>query len=128
MFVFFSLALVKRCAELKAFEKKEITSTPGRDYGTVDYDVLMGMGISSAMLSVLMFCFYVNSNVLADQYQAPTILWLIVPALSYWLMRMWVKTNRDEMHDDPIVFSLKDKGSLVTIGFIGLTALLAQVL
>ena len=128
MFVFLSLALIKRCAELKSFEEQNKTHAIGRDYNVLDYSVLMNLGTSSAMLSVLMFCFYVNSNVLTNQYQQPTLLWLIVPALCYWLMRMWIKMHRGEMHDDPIVFSLKDKGSLITIGFIGLIALLAQLL
>ncbi len=128
MFVFLSLAIIKRCAELKSFEGEEKTNAKGRDYGIADYNVLMSLGTSSALLSVLMFVFYTNSNILTNQYQKPTILWLIVPALSYWLIRMWVKTNRGEMHDDPIVFSLRDKGSLVTIGFIILIALMAQAL
>jgi 4-hydroxybenzoate polyprenyltransferase len=128
MFVFLSLALIKRCAELKSLEETTKVRTTGRDYHVEDYIVLMSIGTSSAMLSILMFCFYVNSNVLADQYQQPTLLWLILPALCYWMMRMWIKTHRGEMHDDPIVFSLKDKGSIITIGFMGLIALLAQVL
>ena len=128
MFIFLSLALIKRCAELKSFEGQNKTHAIGRDYSVLDYSVLMNLGTSSAMLSVLMFCFYVNSNILTDQYQQPTLLWLIVPALCYWLIRMWIKMHRGEMHDDPIVFSLKDKGSLITIGFIGLIALLAQLL
>jgi 4-hydroxybenzoate polyprenyltransferase len=128
MFVFLSLAIIKRCAELKSLEKTTKVITTGRDYHVEDYMVLMSIGTSSAMLSILMFCFYVNSNVLADQYQQPTMLWLILPALCYWMMRMWIKTHRGEMHDDPIVFSLKDKGSTITIGFMGLIALLAQVL
>ena len=128
MFLFLSLALVKRCAELKSFDGIERTHSKGRDYSIRDYSLLMTLGTSSALMSVLMFCFYVNSNVLAEQYQRPTLLWVIIPALCYWIMRMWIKTDRGEMHDDPIVFSLKDKGSLITIGFIGLISLLAQVL
>jgi len=80
------------------------------------------------MLAVLMLCFYINNNVLTNQYQQPDILWLIVPALCYWLMRIWIKTHRGEMHDDPIVFSLNDRGSLVTVGFCGLIAIAAQIL
>ena len=128
MFVFLSLALVKRCAELKSFEEENAKMARGRDYNVNDYSLLMSFGTSSALLSVLMFCFYTNSNVLNNQYQEPTVLWLIVPALSYWLMRMWVKTHRGEMHDDPIVFSLRDGGSIFTIGFIVVITLLAQLL
>jgi 4-hydroxybenzoate polyprenyltransferase len=128
MFIFLSLALVKRCGELKSLADQNTSQVKGRDYNTNDYNVLMNLGTSSAMLSVLMFCFYVNSNVLNNQYQEPTILWLIVPALCYWLMRMWVDTNRGKMHDDPIIYSLRDRGSLITIGFIGIVALMAQLL
>jgi 4-hydroxybenzoate polyprenyltransferase len=99
----------------------------GRDYTIDDYAVLKSFGTSTAMLAVLMFCFYINNSVLINQYQQPNILWLIVPALCYWLMRVWIKTHRGEMHDDPIVFSLKDRGSLVTIIFCGFVAILAQL-
>ena len=128
MFIFLSLAMIKRCAELKLLEGERKVQTSGRDYHVEDYLVLMSLGTSSAMLSILMFCFYVNNNVLTDQYQQPELLWLVLPALCYWMMRMWIKTHRGEMRDDPIVFSLKDKGSVVTIGFIGVIALLAQIL
>ncbi|MDP5132709.1 MAG: UbiA family prenyltransferase [Paraglaciecola sp.] len=127
MLIFLSLALVKRCAELKGLELSGKSSTAGRDYTSSDYSILQSFGSSSSFLSVLIFCFYVNNNVISDQYQTPTVLWLILPALTYWLMRMWIKTNRGEMHDDPIVFSLKDKGSLITIGFMGMITLLAQI-
>ncbi|NRA83853.1 MAG: UbiA family prenyltransferase [Gammaproteobacteria bacterium] len=128
MFVFFSLAIIKRCTELKSLMGTARTNTSGRDYHVDDYLVLMSIGTSSAMLSVLMFCFYVNSNVLSNQYQQPQLLWLVVPALCYWMMRMWIKVHRGEMHDDPIVFSLKDRGSLMTIGFMGVIAVVAQIL
>ncbi len=128
MFIFFSLAIIKRCAELRVIEKSEKIKVVGRDYNADDYHLLVSVGVSSSMLAVLMFCFYINSNVLTNQYQEPTLLWLAVPALTYWIMRMWIKTHRNEMHDDPIVFSLKDFGSIVTIGFIGLITIVAQIL
>jgi len=33
----------------------------------------------------------------------------------YWISRLWLKTGRGEMHDDPIVFTLKDRGSRYVI-------------
>ncbi|WP_136681445.1 UbiA family prenyltransferase [Neptunomonas sp. XY-337] len=128
IFIFLSLALVKRCSEIKSMEAEGKQLAKGRDYNIEDYAVLKSFGTSSAMLALLMFCFYINNNVLTNQYHQPDILWLIVPALCYWLMRMWIKTHRGEMHDDPIVFSLKDKGSLITIGFCCLIAITAQIL
>jgi len=128
MFIFLSLAIIKRCAELKSLQGAIREQISGRDYQEEDYLVLVCIGTSSAMLSILMFCFYINSNVLNDQYQQPILLWLILPALCYWKMRMWIKTHRGEMHDDPIVFAFKDRGSVITIGFMGLIALVAQIL
>jgi hypothetical protein len=68
-----------------------------------------------------------NSEVLSNQYQEPDLLWLSLPAFGYWLMRMWVKTLRGEMHDDPIVYSLKDKGSLISISIMLVMTLLAFI-
>ena len=128
IFIFLSLALVKRCSEIQSMNAEGKHRANGRDYTIDDYTILQSFGASSAMLAVLMFCFYINNNVLTNQYQQPDILWLIVPALSYWLMRIWIKTQRGEMHDDPIVFSLRDRGSLITISFCGFIAIVAQII
>lgn len=128
IFIFLSLALVKRCSEIQSIEVEGKQRAQGRAYTVRDYAVLESFGTASAMLAVLMFCFYINNTVPTNQYHQPDILWLIVPMLSYWLMRMWITTHRGEMHDDPIVFSLKDKSSLVTIAFCGLIAIAAQIL
>ena len=127
MFIFLSLALVKRCAELVSLQQENRESVSGRDYNVTDLQVFMAFGVCSAMLAILMFCFYMNSQVLVNQYQQPEFLWVGIPALGYWLMRMWVKTQRGEMHDDPIVFTLKDKGSLLSIGVLGISTILANI-
>ena len=128
MFVFFSLALVKRCSELKTLEQIGQERVRGRDYSLSDYHVLSSIGAASSMMSVLMFCFYLNSDVLIDQYSTPNLLWGVFPLLAYWLMRVWIKTNRGEMTDDPIVFALKDKGSFITIGAIILLTVTGKLL
>lgn len=127
MFVFLSLALIKRCAELVTLKNQAKEQVSGRDYGVEDLSILSSFGTSSSLLSVLMYCFYINNDSLTSAFQEPDILWLSIPALGYWLMRMWVKTIRGEMHDDPIVFSLMDRGSIFAIGFIGLVTLAAQL-
>lgn len=114
-FIFLSLALVKRCAELVALKEAKQSQVSGRDCNTDDLLVFTSFGTTSSLIAVLMYCFYMNSNVLSNQYQEPQLLWLSLPALGYWMMRMWVKTLRGEMHDDPIIFSLKDRGSLFSI-------------
>jgi hypothetical protein len=104
-----------------------MTDLPGRNHTVIDYPMLISLGVSSSLLAVLTFCFYINTNVLKDQYQHPTILWIAIPALGYWITRMWVKTNRGNMHDDPVIFSITDKGSILTIGFIGIIMLLGKL-
>ncbi len=101
IFIFLSLALVKRCAELKSLENQGQSRASGRDYAVDDYLILANFGVTSAMLSLLMFSFYINNNALNNQYQEPNFLWIIVLGLCYWLMRIWIKTHRGEMHDDP---------------------------
>ena len=115
VFIFLSLALVKRCAEIKQLEQQGRTHTPGRSYQTTDYPVLLSFGACSALMSVLMLCFYINNNALTNQYQAPTLLIFIVPILIYWLMRVWMMTQRGEMTDDPIIFALTDTPSLYSL-------------
>ena len=126
MLVFFSLALVKRCAEIKSLEKQGQFQAKGRDYNREDYALLQSFGASSALLSILTFIFYTQSELLVEHYDQPQLLWLIIPSLAYWLLRMWIKTNRGEMHDDPIVFSLKDRGSLIMISLIVVITLAGQ--
>jgi hypothetical protein len=128
MFIFFSLALVKRCSDLNMLPSEGQHFLLGRDYSTQDYPLLMTAGVSSGFVAVLMLCLYINSEALTQRYHEPQILWLTVPALSYWIMRMWIKTHRGEMHIDPIVFTLRDKGGLVTILFMVLVTFTAQII
>lgn len=128
MFVFLSLALVKRCSEIKSFEKLNKQEIPGRGYLVSDYPVLRNIGTSSAMLSILTLCFFIKDGVLAEQYPVPWILWPIVPCLCYWFIRVWIKTDRGLMTDDPIVYSISDKSSLVCISFCCAITLTAQLL
>lgn len=115
MFMFLSLALVKRCSELQTLGLENKNRTPGRDYTVSDTYILASMGVTSGFVSVLVVALYLNDVESISQYTYPEILWSVCPLLLYWIGRMWIKTFRDEMHDDPIVFTIKDKGSLFCI-------------
>lgn len=116
MFIFISLALVKRCSELYTLIEMDQDYTDGRDYGTGDLPILQSMGLASGFTSVLVIALFINSPEIMVRYSHPQALWLLCPALLYWISRIWLKTQRGEMHDDPIVFSLKDRGSQVIVG------------
>jgi 4-hydroxybenzoate polyprenyltransferase len=111
IFVFFSLALVKRCSELINLAKNKTEYAAGRDYNVSDIEYLREMGIASGYMAILIFALYINSPSVSEHYSHPQVLWMICPALFYWVSRIWLKTGRGEMADDPIVFSIKDRGS-----------------
>jgi 4-hydroxybenzoate polyprenyltransferase len=114
-FVFFSLALVKRCAELKVVETSADQRTAGRDYYVSDLAVLWSLGVASAVSSVLIFALYISSPEVAANFSTPGILWFLCPCLWYWIARMWIKTGRGEMNDDPLVFTATDRNSQFVI-------------
>jgi 4-hydroxybenzoate polyprenyltransferase len=113
MFIFLSLALAKRYSEMLVQHGLGRTVAHGRGYRTGDMPVLQSMGISSGYLSVLVMALYINSAEVHALYARPYALWAICPALLFWVSRVWVKTHRGEMHDDPVVFAVRDRISLL---------------
>ena len=99
-----------------------------REYTVDDYQLMQTFGVSAAFLSVLVMAFFIEDSLTSNVYARPVLLWFVLPAYGYWFCRMWLKTSRMEMHDDPIVFSVSDRGSLITIGFICLVVLAARFL
>lgn len=126
MFVFFSLALVKRCAELQALAARNGKWVRGRDYQRADLEPLYAMGVASGFLSVMVFAFFINSPEILENYRNPQALWFLCPGLLYWMGRLWLKTARGEMNEDPLVFSLGDAGSRYVVLLGVVLILLAQ--
>lgn len=116
MFLFLSLAIVKRYTELLVLIQENKTKTSGRGYFTSDAPLLSAMGISSGMLATVVFAMYVQGKEIMSLYHRPHFLYLAIPFLVYWIMRIWFKSHRGEMNDDPIVFAVKDPASYV-VGF-----------
>jgi 4-hydroxybenzoate polyprenyltransferase/phosphoserine phosphatase len=115
MFLFLSLALVKRYTELGVQRKAGSDTARGRGYATSDYELLASLGSASGYSSVLVLALYINSTASADLYRRPHVLWLLCPLLLYWISRVWIIAHRGAMHDDPVVFAARDKVSLVLL-------------
>jgi 4-hydroxybenzoate polyprenyltransferase len=113
MFLFLSLAMVKRYAELLVVVAQSKHDVAGRGYTADDLPLLLGMGTSSGLVAILVLALYVNSPDVRSLYHMPGALWLTVPLMLYWINRVWLKTHRGEMHDDPIVFAASDRPSLI---------------
>lgn len=120
MFVFLSLAMVKRYAELHSVLKQNKTTAAGRGYHVDDLPLLASMGSASGYLSILVMALFVNSEDVHRLYAHPTLLWLVLPPLLFWISRIWMKTHRGEMHDDPVVFAAKDRTSLIVAALVAL--------
>lgn len=116
IFLFLSIALVKRCTELRGLRDTAHVTLAGRDYRLDDLPDLRVMGMVSGFLAVLVFALFINSPDVAERYAQPQLLWLSCPALLYWMSRLWIKQGRGEMHDDPLLFALRDPASYGVLG------------
>ena len=114
VFLFFSLALVKRCTELLLLKSEGKSHTKGRGYDVKDLEVLTALGVAAGYISVLVVALFINSNEVIERYSEHEFLWLLMPLMLYWISRIWLVTHRGEMVDDPIVFAIKDKVSIFT--------------
>ncbi|HSZ58677.1 MAG TPA: UbiA family prenyltransferase [Tepidisphaeraceae bacterium] len=114
MFVFLSLAFVKRYSELIEAEHLGGEEACGRNYRVSDLRIIEAVGPASGYLAVVVFCNYLNSDMVRNLYRHPQVLWLVAPLLLYWLTRVWFLARRRAMHEDAILFALRDRVSILT--------------
>lgn len=125
LFLFLSLALVKRVAELLAVPDGETGFVQGRSYLRADAPALVAFGAACTAASALVYCLYVTGEDAARLYAHRDLLWAGLPLVLYWQARVWLITNRGGMHDDPVVFALKDRVSYLVAGLFLLTVVAA---
>jgi len=128
VFIFLSLALIKRCAELVSMAQSGVESVKGRDYRVGDLVVLWPTGVGSGLCAVVVFALFASAPEVATRYATPAMLWLVAVGLIYWLARLWIKTARGEMDDDPVVYAIRDRGSRVSIALMLVAVLAARYL
>lgn len=117
MFLFLSLAVIKRYTELRIMIEQNKTESKGRGYSVEDMSLLRAIGMASGYIAVFVFTLYINSKEVIQLYKQPELLWPVAVCLLYWITRMWFLAHRGKMHDDPIVFTVKDYVSYI-VGFI----------
>jgi len=114
MFLFLSLALAKRFAELEGVHQDSEKKVPGRGYRPSDTIAVGSMGIASGFLAILVFTLYINGSSTAIQsYPSRGLLWLVAPLLLYWTMRLWLIAYRGQLDEDPVLFAAKDRVSWI---------------
>ena len=123
MFIFLSLAMLKRYTELLDLLDSGQRMAGGRGYAVDDLPLIQSLGGASGYISVLVLALYINSTASEVLYRRPHLLWLLCPLLLYWISRAWVVAHRRAMHDDPIVFAVTDKVSLASLALVVLIVL-----
>ena len=113
MFLFFSLATIKRQAELEDMVTRGADKTAGRNMMAGDLPILQAMSVGAAQAAVLVFALYSQDPQVQASFGTPNLLLLICPVLFFWLGRMQMLTRRGHMSDDPIVFTIKDRVGLI---------------
>jgi 4-hydroxybenzoate polyprenyltransferase len=125
IFIFLSLGYVKRYTELDDARQAGQTSPASRGYTAADLPLVMTLGIAAGYCTVVVMALYINSTDSQVLYRHNKPLWLICPLLLYWISRVWLITTRGQMHDDPVVFAIRDRLSLVVLGLLGVVVLLS---
>jgi len=120
IFLFLSLALVKRTSELRRIAGKLPAgdrAMGGRGYTTADLETLSMLGVASGLLAVLVLALYLSSADVARLYTHHERLWLLCPLALYWVSRLWLLARRGVVDEDPVLFALTDRAShLVGLG------------
>ena len=123
MFLFLSLAFVKRYSELRRLRSLRKRDTPGRGYRMVDLALISQAGVGSGLIAGLILALYADSREIQVLYPHPHVLWCVCPIFVYWIVRVWIIAHRGNMADDPILYAFRDRVSYI-VGF----AIVAAVL
>lgn len=127
LFLFVSLALVKRYAELARHASSRVNHhVPGRGYCGLDATVVLPLGVGTGMAALLLMAIYIQSDAVTVLYPSGGILWLVIPSMFYWIGNIWLQAGRGAVHDDPIIFALKNPASLISATIIALLFLAAS--
>jgi 4-hydroxybenzoate polyprenyltransferase len=125
LFIFLSLAFVKRFTEIRVFGQATGEKIKGRGYAGNDAELVSIMGVGSGYLSVLVLAMYINHPLVTSLYSRPEVLWLACPLLLYWISRVWLLAHRGALYEDPILFALRDLQSWVVVVLAGVIAFAA---
>ena len=126
LFLFLSLALVKRFTELRLASESEGKGLHGRGYWVTDLEHISSIGSASGLLAVLVLALYISSKEVLLLYSHSEVLWLICPVMLYWISRVWMLAYRNRMDDDPVVFAVRDPKSYVMAAIIGAILFVAR--
>jgi len=110
--LFASLAFAKRNSELARAVQRGDAAPKGRDYRLDDRHLLTAFGVSGAMTALVVMLLYFQFRAMqTGLYDDVEALYFTPLVLFSWLLRVWIRAYRGDLHDDPIIFALKDPAS-----------------
>jgi len=127
VFLFLSLAMVKRFSELANLRERGVANSHGRGYLVTDLEQIRSFGTASAYAAVVVFSLYISRPDVDALYRHSGRLWLIVPLMLYWLNRVWLLASRGELDEDPVVFAIRDRVSLALAAGTAILAVFATL-
>lgn len=113
IFLFYSLACVKRLGEIVNNEKSRVYTIKNRGYKNDDKSVIQSMAIASGYAATIVFALYLNSIEIKKFYHYPEALWGIWLILLYWINYIIFMAQNGKINEDPVIFAIKNKISLV---------------
>ena len=125
VFLFLSLAFVKRFAELEGLRDRGAQPRNGRAYRLSDLPQLRSFGTASAYAAVVVFAIYITGQDVSLLYHHAERLWMVVPFMILWLSRVWLLASRGELNEDPVIFAMTDRMSLLIGAAVAVIVLLA---
>lgn len=115
LFFLTSLAFSKRYSEIVARSGSSLDSAlAGRGYSVGDGPLVLALGVAAGFVSLLVLALYLQADVVRILYERPERLWFALPLMAYWIARLWLTAHRGRLAEDPVLFALRDKGSLAT--------------
>lgn len=125
MFIFLSLALIKRFSELKNLIEQGETKSAARGYHVDDLQAVSLFGITSGYISVMILVFYIHDLQAGTLYNQPNWLWFVAVTVLYWISHMWLLAFRGQMNEDPVLFAIHDRTSYFISLFVLISLYLA---
>jgi hypothetical protein len=90
--------------------------------------ILLATGVSTGVSSIVIFMIYlINEQYPRAVYQYPGALWGIMPILLVWILRLWHLSVHGRMSEDPVLFALNDRFSLVLGAVSALILMIARL-